>query len=211
MKKYLKRIILGLLVVFIVLNIAVAIILKATNQPLSLFDVYQQSIPKQDQIKAKYQKEYLVNASSDFLMQEHNQCAGFATAYNLKVRSKKTTPLKVYNNLKYKLSNGYVLPQSIKTYLEDKGLQVKMYKGNLKQLKTRLNQGKPIITLIGQGLAWQHYVNVVGYDQNNIYLYDSMLSNTNNHKYNRILSNEKFLSYFNNELPIYHNLYYVVE
>ncbi|WP_423363860.1 C39 family peptidase [Mycoplasma sp. P36-A1] len=209
--KYFKRGVLILLTIFLVLNLLLAIGLKVSNSNITLFDIYKQKLPLKDNIEVKYSNTFLSEKISSFPMQEYNECSGYATAYNLRTRNIKVNSKKVYEEMKYKLGNGYVLPESISNYLEEKGFKITLNQGSFKQLKTRLNKGFPIIVLIGEGLKWQHYVNVVGYDENNVYLYDSLVKNQTNKYYNRKLNNKVFLKYWDNKLPMFNNIYYTIE
>lgn len=60
---------------------------------------------------------------------------------------------------------GYVLPKGVISYLHSQGLKPMIYKGDLSSLKARLVQGTaPVIVLVGNGLFWQHYMTLVGFD-----------------------------------------------
>jgi uncharacterized protein YvpB len=66
----------------------------------------------------------------------------------------------------HKFANGYVMPQALSDNFREYNYSTEMLRGDLEQLKTRLNLGNPIIVLIGHFVSWQHYVTVVGYLQN---------------------------------------------
>ncbi len=76
--------------------------------------------------------------------------------------------------------------------LTDYDLKATLYQGNFEQLKTHLNNKKPIIILIGDSYHWQHYVSVVGYDKDNVYLYDSLYKDSPK-SYNRVMERQLML------------------
>ncbi len=196
--------------IFLFLNLLLQLILSISNSNLTLLDIYAQRLPKKDHIEVKYPDELLIKKQSYFEIQGLNQCAGYSSAYLLRHLDQDISGSEVYEKLDYKFSNGYVLPQAIIKTLKEYDLEIILYKGNLEQLKTRLNNKKPIVVLIGDSYRWQHYVSVVGYDKDNIYLYDSLYEDSPK-SYNRVMDNDKFLDYWDNGTILYNNVYYVVE
>ena len=209
--KRLKKLLLVLFVLFISLNIITQIALTVFQTGLTLIDVYTLKYPKKDKIAKDYPKSLIITKTSSFENQGLNQCSAFSTAYLLRFHGIDVDGATIYQKMNHKLSNGYVLPQAINEIFKDYGYQIKMYQGNIEQLKMHLANGKPLIALIGSGFTWQHYVSVIGYDTKNIYLYDSLVSNVNHQNYNRILKIEEFNNYWSNGLPVYENVYYVIE
>jgi len=206
-----KKILKVILVVFIVINVLAQVGLMINGATFNILDVYTHPIPKKDTIEIKYKNEYFLNKSSYFEKQIYNECAGYSLAYLLRSNNIAISGQDSYDKMKYKFGNGYVLPRSILEQGNDIDLNIIQYKGNLEQLKTRLNSGNPIIILIGDGIKWQHYVSVVGYDENNVYLFDSLVSNSDDKRYNRVLSNEEFLNLWNNGLGPFSNIYFYLE
>lgn len=209
-KSLIFRIIIIVISIFLFLNLVLQLILSLSNSGLNLLDIYVQRLPKKDQIAVKYPDELLIKKESYFEEQGLNQCAGFSSAYLLRHLNHDISGSEVYEKLDYKFSNGYVLPQAIIKVLNDYDLKANLYQGNIGQLKTHLNNKKPIIVLIGDSYHWQHYVSVVGYDKDNIYLYDSLYEDSPK-SYNRVMDNDKFLDYWDNGTILYNNVYYVVE
>ena len=179
---------------------------------LKFSDILSQSIPKSDKVKGKSLPEYFVTKKSYFEKQEKNQCAGFSSAYVLRCLKKDVKGKENYNNLKHKFSNGYVMPQALVEVFKKYKYNSDIYKGDLNTLKLRLaKNNNPIVVLIGHRWNWQHYVTVIGYDEKNIYIYDSNNNTDNSKGYNRIISNEEFVDLWENEIPFFEKIYFVVD
>lgn len=206
-----KKIVLFLLSTVIVFNIALQLVLTLSGAGLTVLDIYAQTLPREDTKAINYSPGYFMETKSYFEKQEKGQCAGFSSAYVLRVLGEEISGRDNYKELGHKFSNGYVMPQALIDIFEKYNYQVNMFSGNLKQLKTRLNQGKPVIVLIGHFVSWQHYVTVVGYDEDTIFLYDSNMDTNNSKGYNRTMTNEEFLSQWENEIPFFEQIYFVVE
>lgn len=208
--KYLKNIVLALFIIVLAFNIALQLFLTVGGAGISVLDIYAQTLPKNDIKEIEYSDTYFVDSKSYFEKQKRGQCAGFSSAYVLRVLGEEVSGSKNYERLDHKFSNGYVVPQALIEIFEEYGHEVEMFHGDLEQLKTRLNQGNPIIVLIGHFVSWQHYVTVVGYDEDNIFLYDSNMDTDNSHGYNRTMSNAEFVSQWENEIPLFEQIYFVV-
>lgn len=198
------------LAVFMVLG-AVGMLLFLGRMGISPGDVIGHSFPESQTEKRNCPDDYQVAKKSYFEKQGKNQCGGFSSAYLLRVLGVEMTGEEAYTALGHKLKNGYVLPQAILDLLKGKGFSAKLYHGDLEQLKAQVGKGLPVIVLIGNALRWQHYVTVVGYDRENIYLYDTEKEPENTRGYNRVLSNAEFLSRWNNRLPMFERVYFAVE
>lgn len=88
----------------------------------------------------------------------------------------------------------------------------------MKVLKSELNKGTPVIVMIRvePKRNWLHYVPVVGYDKEYVYLAESLseLINCDTAIYNRKVKNEDFLKLWNTAMlkqPLYKNTYYAIE
>ena len=195
----------------LVLLIITALILLKAILGLSVFAVFSQKFPVSDAIKISFPDSYLVEKHSYFEKQDKNQCGGYASAYVLRCMGETIAGDENYERLGLKLSNGYVLPQALTDAFAAYGYAATLYRGDLEHLKTRLARGSPIVVLIGHRLSWQHYVTVVGYDEDNIYLYDSQRDADNSKGYNRTIGNEEFLNFWNNKLPFFERTYFVID
>ena len=87
------------------------------------------------------------------------------------------------------MRGGYVYPKGIFNFLSKNGFKVKYCRGNLNSLKNAVATGNPVIAMIKirPDKNWLHYVLVVGYDGQNIFVAESLaeLSNCNEPHYNR--------------------------
>jgi len=208
--KLLKKIVLVLSVLVIALNIALQLFLTMSGAGISVLDIYAQTLPKNDTIAIEFSDTYFVESKSYFEKQERGQCAGFSSAYVLRILGEEISGSVNYERLGHKFDNGYVMPQALLDIFKEYDYNAEMLRGDLEQLKTRLNQGNPIIVLIGHFVSWQHYVTVVGYDEDNIYLYDSNMDTNNSNGYNRTMTNAEFVSQWENEIPLFEQIYFVV-
>ena len=89
---------------------------------------------------------------------------------------------------------------------------------NLTSLKADLCEGKRVIVFIKTRLdkKWLHYTPVVGYDEEFIYIAESInsLANCQSEYYNRKLTYQEFLKYWDTReiyMPFYRNTYIVIE
>ena len=129
--------------------------------------------PSNDSISSATHKKFEVSIYTNFELQGKNQCAAYSTAFVLRNSGKQASGLEVYVKIPFKIPiSGYVLPKGVISYLQSQGLKPKIYKGNLVSLKARLVKGNaPIIVLVGNGLYWQHYMTLVGFDDEKSELY----------------------------------------
>ena len=209
-RKLFKKIVLVLFVLVIAFNIALQLFLIISGVGISVLDIYAQTLPKSDTIEIEYSDTYFVEAKSYFEKQERGQCAGFSSAYVLRILGEEISGNENYERLGHKFANGYVMPQALLDIFKEYDYSAEILRGDLEQLKTRLNQGNPIIVLIGHFVSWQHYVTVIGYDEDNIYLYDSNMDIDNSNGYNRTMTNAEFVSQWENEIPLFEQIYFIV-
>ncbi len=172
--------------------------------------------PINDKINVNYPDSFTITQENSFETQVVNECSAFSSAYVLRHFGENKTGLALYDEFNYKLPfSGYVLPKGILDYFKDTPYQVKMYTGTFETLKTQLTKGTPIIVLVGNHLNWQHYMTVVGYNDTlqEVYFFDSLRETDENESLpgNRTLSTDYFLSMWDNGLPIFNHLYFVIE
>lgn len=172
--------------------------------------------PTNDKINVNYPDSFTITQENSFETQVVNECSAFSSAYVLRHFGENKTGLALYDEFNYKLPfSGYVLPKGILDYFKDTPYQVKMYTGTFETLKTQLTKGTPIIVLVGDHLNWQHYMTVVGYNDTlqEVYFFDSLRETGENESLpgNRTLSTDYFLSMWDNGLPIFNHLYFVIE
>ncbi len=168
--------------------------------------------PEKDNIDTAYPESFKITKKNIYEKQLKNECAGFSVAYVLRHYDIRTTGEYVYENISYKIPfTGYVLLKGVIEYLNNYNIRTKLMKGSIESLKTRVSKGNPIIVLIGNGLKKQHLITIVGYDKNNFYFYDSNsdIRNNDNEIGNRTMTENNFLSEWNNGLPIFNKIYII--
>ncbi|MGL4335308.1 MAG: C39 family peptidase [Turicibacter sp.] len=173
-------------------------------------------MPKVDSFVQLYPKIYAIKDENLFETQVKNECSAFSSAYILRHFGIEATGLQVYEEFDFKLPiSGYVLPKGILNYFDKLPIQVEMYTGTLETLKSHLVQDVPVVVLVGDRLNWQHYMTVVGYDENlnELYIFDSLKDFDENSDFpgNRTMNTDYFLSMWNNGLPVFNQLYFVFE
>ena len=110
-----------------------------------------------------------------------------------------------YEKMPNKMRGGYVYPKGIFNFLSKNGFKVKYCRGNLNSLKNAVATGNPVIAMIKirPDKNWLHYVPVVGYDGQNIFIAESLaeLSNCNEPRYNRRIPAKEFKKLWNTAMP----------
>ena len=161
--------------------------------------------------------QYVVSKENHIDMQKGNECSGYAAAYLLRHYDIPANGTEVYQKMPYKASDGCVPPKGIKKVLESYGFHVKYCAGNLNALKAEVCKGNPVIVFIKarKDKKWLHFVPVVGYDEDNLFLADSAAESANcrGKTYNRRISNKDFLALWNTsmlKMPLYTHTFYVV-
>lgn len=141
--------------------------------------------------------------------QTPGKCAAYATAYLLRHFGEETNGEELYPELKRSL--GFVSANSITNVLKNHGYQTKAYHGNIDTLKQQLAKGNPIIVFIRIPRD-THYAVVVGYDEQHIYLVDSLTENANalDARYNRVLTTEAFEDVWKTRTLLPKNIYIIV-
>ncbi|WP_040412632.1 hypothetical protein [Desulfosporosinus sp. OT] len=173
-------------------------------------------LPNRDAISLAVQKNFEVPINTGFELQGKNQCAAYSTAFVLRNSGKQAKGIEVYAEIPFKIPiSGYVLPKGVLSYLQSQGLKPMMYKGDLSSLKARLVEGQaPVIVLVGNKFFWQHYMTLVGFDEdkNELYFFDSDKVDDENAELpgNRTMTNDYFLKWWSNGLPVFNHVYITV-
>ena len=69
-------------------------------------------------------------------------------------------------------SIGMTSPDYIPKALNEFGLHASLKEGTLDQIKQYVSQNRPVIVLVRSGFKTWHYIVVIGYDENTIYIAD---------------------------------------
>ena len=168
--------------------------------------------------RRQYKREFMLKTPNRFDYQTGTECSGFSSAYVLRSFGIEADGRELYARIPYKLPGGAVLPGVLRKEISRRGLKVRYVKGNLETLKADLSEGKRVIVFIRTKTdkRWLHFVPIVGYDEENIYIAESMgsLVNCKEEHSNRRLTNEEFLKFWDTReiyMPFYRNTYLVVE
>ncbi len=169
-------------------------------------------LPKKASNPGDYPAEFYIEKINSFELQPPNQCAAYATAYVLRNFEQEGIGKNIYEKLSFKIPiSGYVLPKGIIMFLRAEGFKAEIYKGDISSLKNKIAEGHPVIVLIGQGLSWQHYMTLVGYndEKKELYFYDSKRSTDENESIpgNRTMTEEYYMELWENGLPIFNRVY----
>ncbi|MDE6055176.1 MAG: C39 family peptidase [Lachnospiraceae bacterium] len=161
--------------------------------------------------------QFVVSKENHIDIQKGNECSGYAAAYLLRHYDIPANGTEIYQKMPYKASDGCVPPKGIKKVLESYGFHVKYCAGNLNALKAEVCKGNPVIVFIKvrRDKRWLHFVPVVGYDKDNLFLAESAAESVNcsGKTYNRTISNRDFLALWNTamlKMPLYTHTFYVV-
>ena len=143
----------------------------------------------------------------DFQME--NECSAYASAYVMRHLGRQVAGSELYNDIHRVF--GFVSVNSVVSLFQSYGYTAKAYHGDNSTLKQRLISGVPVIAFI-RTPDDTHYVVVVGYDENFIYLVDSISDNANANGgwYNRKLSTEEFDAIWKTNMYPVENIYIVI-
>ena len=169
--------------------------------------------------KRDYPATYLIQQSNRIDFQNNNECAAFSTAYLLRHYSKEAEGNALYNHFPSKMRAGSVYPKGIRTVLKNKGFKTNYYKGNIDTLKYEVSKGTPVIVFIKvqKDNNYLHFVPVVGYDEDYIYLAESLKHLVNcevQNGYNRKVPIDEFKKLWDIkriDMLLYSNTYIAVD
>ena len=168
--------------------------------------------PKADKIESESVAESCFVSNTSYIdYQEGNDCSAYAAAYVLRSLGEDIGGKDLYPQMKRTF--GMMTARSVVTAVGKQGHSAKAYYGNIDTLIQRLSDGVPIICLVNNGKD-THYVVVVGYDNDYIYLVDSIEENTNVsdvNLYNRKVTIGDFEKLWINNFYLVNNVYIVVE
>lgn len=122
-------------------------------------------------------ESYFISNFSAFKMQNDDiscgpSCASMILDYYGKfhlyedVRTETKTEWFSYDHTKY----GFTTPSNIQKTLLNHKVYCNYFRGNLRKLENCIVKNKPVICLVRSGKYTWHYVVVIGYSNNNIYL-----------------------------------------
>lgn len=160
---------------------------------------------------------YVIPTENRIDIQTGFQCSAYACAYVLRHFGVDADGASLYPAMPHKMKSGYVYPKGVRKLLKRHGLNVKYCRGDLNTLKADLCKGNPVIVMIRirPDKDWLHYVPVVGFDEESVFLAESLqeLVNCDDGLCNRKVRNEDFLKLWNTAMvrqPLYKNTYFLI-
>jgi len=174
------------------------------------------AFPKKDFINTSgIPKTFFIDSNNRIDIQPNNyECAAFSSAYVLRNLGVEAEGAELYKTYPCKLYNGTVSPKGITKFFEKQGYNTVFYKGDINTLKKQISYGVPVIAFIKvfPSKSYLHFVPIVGYDEEYLYLADSLKCtiNCNMKSYNRKITIKDFKDVWRTGIPFYENTYIVV-
>jgi len=160
-------------------------------------------------------KEVVITKENRIDLQSGYRCSAFSSAYILRHWDIEEHGDNLYEIIPNKTKDGYVYPRGILNLLSQYGFKIKYCTGNIAALKNEVSKGNPVIVMIRiqTDKNWLHYVPVVGYDEQYIFIAESLADfvNCNEQYYNRKIPINEFKKLWNTsmlKMPFYRNTYY---
>ena len=169
----------------------------------TIINGYLMTLPIPVLRKKVYPANYLIQQNNRIDFQNNTECAAFSTAYLLRHFGMEADGEALYKYFPSKTRAGNVYPKGIRSVLRKRGLKTNYYKGTIDTLKYEVSKGNPVIVFIKvqEDRNNLHFVPVVGYDKEYIYLSESLrhLVNCENERksYNRKVPINEFKKLWN--------------
>lgn len=158
---------------------------------------------------------YMVTTDNYFDYQKRYECSGYASAYVLRSLGVEADGLKLYNAFTGKNADGTLAPGPLKDNLRHMGYAASLHIGSLTDLKHAVSRGTPVVVLIRVKASepYLHYVPVVGYDEDFIYVADSLsyMVNAEDPHYNRRIAAEDFKVLWKTDSFVVNNIYLTIK
>lgn len=173
--------------------------------------VFCGNLPLKDNIQiVDLPLEFSIDAVNHYIdFQTDNECSAYASAYVMRHFGEQITGAELYGDIRRMF--GFVPVSSVVSLFRNHGYTAKAYHGDIGTMKQRLVSGVPVIafTRIPNDT---HYVVIVGYDENFIYLADSISAHTNANGgwYNRKLGTAEFEEIWRTNMYPVENIYIVI-
>ena len=148
--------------------------------------------PKRDGVSgASAPASFSITDDNYIAYQSDGQCSAFAAAYVMRSLGAQISGEELYHDIGRTF--GFVSPQSLVKTFAEYGYSAAAYHGDINTLKARVAQGVPVIAFVSIP-GDTHYVVVTGYDEERLYLADSLPKNANAAEpwYNRSVSAKEF-------------------
>lgn len=159
---------------------------------------------------------YIIGDSTRVELQNGLKCSAYSSAYVLRHWGTDAHGDSIYDIMPDKMDGAYVYPRGIVSLLKFNGFKIDYHMGNLAALKNEIAKGHPVIVMIkiNPDRDWLHYVPVVGYTSDSIFIAESLpeLSNANGENFNRRIATEDFKTLWNTSsfrMPLYRNTFII--
>ena len=163
-------------------------------------------------------KSFFIHKDNRIELQQNLECSAFSSGYILRHFDIAAKGEDLYQMIPNKMKSGYVYPKGIVKLLGQYNIKTKYRMGTINSLKQEICKGNPIIVLIryNKDKNWLHFVPVVGFDENKIYIAESLKEfiNSDNELYNREVEIDEFKKLWNTrmiKMPLYANTYITFE
>lgn len=159
-------------------------------------------------------EQFIIEDSTRIDSQTGFKCSAFSSAFILRHWGNEAHGDSIYEIMPDKMNDGYVYPKGILSFLKNNGFTIGYHIGNIAALKNEVAKGHPVIVMIKirPDRDWLHYVPVIGYSADSIYIAESIpeLCNVSDKKYNRNISTRDFEELWNTrafKMPLYGNTF----
>lgn len=158
----------------------------------------------------------MITNDNYFDYQKRYECSGYASAYTMRSLGVEADGVELYNRFSDKNADGTLAPEYLWQNLKDMGYKSSLRTGSLTHLKHAVSKGTPVIVLIRVRTSqpYLHYVPVVEYDENYIYVADSlsyMVNEKEQELYNRKIAIDEFKELWKNETNPINNIYITLD
>lgn len=184
----------------------------------TLIDCILMGLPIPILSKRNYPAAHIITNKNRIDFQKGNECSAYSAAYLMRHYGIQANGEELYKIMPNKIKNGYVYPKGVVTLLKQHGFKAAIRIGNITELKTEVSKGTPVIVFIKtyKNQSYLHYVPVIGYDEENFYIAESLqdLINTKDMNYNRRVSISEFKRIWNTsnlKMPFYKYVYITVD
>ena len=175
-------------------------------------------------------------AGSYFEFQQGGGCAGFSSAFVLRHSGVQIGGEEAFKDVPFQMKGGMAFPKGITGFFKKRGIKMTACSGNFAALQNELEKGRPVIVVIRSfvGKNYLHFATVTGYDEEKLYLADSIQSWVNVDKdgnaiepasdtaptsgesvyYNRTVPIGEFKKLWNTsmlKMPLYRNMFFVMK
>lgn len=164
-------------------------------------------------IKCK-KPHFVITRENRIDYQDGYKCSAFSSAYVMRHCGMEAKGNELYEIMPDRMKDGYVYPKGIQKLLPQYGIHTEYCAGSITALKNAVSEDNPVIVMIRirPDKNWLHYVPVVGYDEENIFVAESLaeLANCDECRYNRKIPVNEFKKLWNTamlKMPLYRNTY----